>query len=166
MGSSDSAEAGHAGSGTTALLLTTLSGLSTGLGALVILAAGAPSARKLGHLLAFSAGVMVYLSFADLLFSSIEQLGFLTANIAVCCWPFFHLHHKPFFFMSLFCTDNNDDNSSLEDALVFCSLWLLCLNQTCPTLSVAAATTATRRARGARKVVMGKQQQRRSDAHC
>lgn len=97
MGSSDSAEAGHAGSGTTALLLTTLSGLSTGLGALVILAAGAPSARKLGHLLAFSAGVMVYLSFADLLFSSIEQLGFLTANIAVCCWPFFHLHHKPFF---------------------------------------------------------------------
>ena len=76
--------AAHAGSGTTALLLTTLSGLSTGLGAVVVLAAGQPSPRKLGHLLAFSAGVMIYLSFADLLFSSIDQLSFLTANIAVC----------------------------------------------------------------------------------
>ena len=69
--------------GLTALLLTTFSGLSTGLGALVILAAGQPSPAKLGHMLSFSAGVMVYLSFVDLLFGAIEQLGFVTANIAV-----------------------------------------------------------------------------------
>ena len=71
------------GSGATALLLTTFSGLSTGLGAFVILAAGEPSPKKLGHMLSFSAGVMVYLSFSDLLFGSIEELGFVTANVAV-----------------------------------------------------------------------------------
>lgn len=66
-----------------ALILTTLSGVATGIGGLVILWAGEPSFTKLGHMLSFSAGVMIYISFVDLLFKSISSLGFTVANAAV-----------------------------------------------------------------------------------
>lgn len=42
---------------------------------------GQPSNAKLGHMLSFAAGVMVYISFMDLLYESILRLGFFTANI-------------------------------------------------------------------------------------
>jgi len=64
------------------LFLTSFSGLSTGLGAVVIFLFGSPSPKKLGHLLSFSAGVMLFISFMDLLVSSAEEIGFFTANCA------------------------------------------------------------------------------------
>lgn len=65
-----------------AILLTTISGLSTGLGGVIIVALGTPSFVKLGHMLSFSAGVMVYISFVDLLVGAISSVGFLAANVA------------------------------------------------------------------------------------
>jgi len=66
---------------TNAFLIATLSGLSTGLGGLMVLFVGEPSPRKLGHLMSFSAGVMIYISFMYLLPEAIEAIGFLRANI-------------------------------------------------------------------------------------
>ena len=50
----------------------------------MVLFYGTPSAAKLGHLLSFSAGVMIYISFMDLLPEAAEGIGFVKANIAVC----------------------------------------------------------------------------------
>lgn len=52
-------------------------------GGLLVLFYGNPSASKLGHLLSFSAGVMLYISFMDLLPEAAEGIGFVKANIAV-----------------------------------------------------------------------------------
>ena len=65
-----------------ALLLTTLAGLSTALGGLVVVMFGHPSNNKLGHMLSFSAGVMLFISFIDLLPEAIGGVGFGLANIA------------------------------------------------------------------------------------
>eukprot|EP00026_Physarum_polycephalum_P011992 Phypoly_transcript_12247.p1 GENE.Phypoly_transcript_12247~~Phypoly_transcript_12247.p1 ORF type:complete len:252 (+),score=41.46 Phypoly_transcript_12247:61-816(+) len=64
-----------------ALLATLISGLSTGIGGVMILFYGKPSNTKIGHMLSFSSGVMLYISFMDLLYESIIRLGFFTANI-------------------------------------------------------------------------------------
>ena len=57
---------------------------------------GTPSAAKLGHLLSFSAGVMLYISFMDLLPEAAEGIGFVKANIAVRPFssPFPSLHES------------------------------------------------------------------------
>lgn len=47
----------------------------------MILFYGKPSNSKIGHMLSFSSGVMLYISFMDLLYESILKLGFFTANI-------------------------------------------------------------------------------------
>ena len=75
-----------------ALVLTTLSGVATGIGGLAILWSGEPSFIKLGHMLSFSAGVMMYISFVDLLFKSIDSLGFTVANAAVICSLHTHIY--------------------------------------------------------------------------
>ena len=67
---------------TTAFLLTTLAGLSTGIGSAIAYAIRKPKLSYLSVLLGFSAGVMVYISFVELLGSAIEEIGFLDANIA------------------------------------------------------------------------------------
>jgi len=67
-----------------ALLLTTISGLSTGLGGLIVVLYGKPSQKGLGHLLSFSSGVMIFISFMDLLPGAIAEVGYFTAN----CWLF------------------------------------------------------------------------------
>jgi ZIP family zinc transporter len=64
-----------------ALIATLISGLSTGIGGLMILFYGKPSNTKIGHMLSFSSGVMIYISFMDLLYESIIRLGFYTANL-------------------------------------------------------------------------------------
>eukprot|EP01112_Ceratiomyxa_fruticulosa_P009563 TRINITY_DN2502_c0_g3_i1.p1 TRINITY_DN2502_c0_g3~~TRINITY_DN2502_c0_g3_i1.p1 ORF type:complete len:302 (-),score=33.57 TRINITY_DN2502_c0_g3_i1:110-1015(-) len=64
-----------------ALIACGVSGLSTGIGGLFILFYGEPDNRKLGHMLSFSGGVMLYISFMDLLTESIAKLGFMTANL-------------------------------------------------------------------------------------
>lgn len=44
---------------------------------------GAPTFRKLGHMMSFSAGVMIFISFMDLLPESVESIGFINANLYV-----------------------------------------------------------------------------------
>lgn len=64
----------------TALLLTTLAGLSTTIGSLLGLAMKKPSNRFMSFVLGFSAGVMIMVSFIELLKDSIEAIGFLPAH--------------------------------------------------------------------------------------
>lgn len=65
-----------------ALLLTAGAGLSTTIGSLLGLAIKKPGARFMGFTLGFSAGVMILVSFVELLQSSIDVIGFLQANLA------------------------------------------------------------------------------------
>ena len=64
------------------MALTTLAGLSTALGGLIVIYLGSPSFTKLGHMLSFSAGVMLFISFIDLLPEAINSVGFGVSNIA------------------------------------------------------------------------------------
>ena len=64
------------------LLLTFLAGISTGFGSLLSLFIREYKRRYLQFSLGLSAGVMVYVSFAELLASAIETIGFLSANVA------------------------------------------------------------------------------------
>lgn len=63
-----------------ALLLTALAGLSTTFGSLLGLFVRKPGPRFMSVTLGFSAGVMIMVSFIELLHSSIESIGFLSAN--------------------------------------------------------------------------------------
>jgi len=64
-----------------ALLLTTLAGLSTGIGSTIAYFIRKPKYSYLAVLLGFSAGVMLYISFVDLLKIAIDEVGFATANL-------------------------------------------------------------------------------------
>jgi len=63
-----------------ALLLTTLAGLSTTLGSLLGLVVRRPGPRFMSATLGFSAGVMVMISFVELLQGSIDSIGFAYAH--------------------------------------------------------------------------------------
>jgi ZIP family zinc transporter len=65
-----------------AILLTTLAGLSTGIGSTIAFFIRTPKYSYLAVALGFSAGVMVYISFTELLGTAIKDVGFATANIA------------------------------------------------------------------------------------
>jgi len=64
-----------------ALLLTTLAGLSTGIGSAIAYFIRKPKYSYLAVMLGFSTGVMVYISFAELLRTAIERVGFGIANL-------------------------------------------------------------------------------------
>jgi ZIP family zinc transporter len=64
-----------------ALLLTLLAGLSTGIGAIIAYFIRKPKDWQLSLILGFSAGVMVYISFAELLQAAIDKVGFVSANL-------------------------------------------------------------------------------------
>jgi ZIP family zinc transporter len=64
-----------------ALLLTTLAGLSTGIGSAIAYFIRTPKYSHLAVMLGFSAGVMVYISFAELLKTAIDEAGFAMANL-------------------------------------------------------------------------------------
>ena len=64
-----------------AFLLTTLAGLSTGIGSAIAYFIRQPKYSYLAVMLGFSAGVMVYISFAELLKTAIEDVGFGLANL-------------------------------------------------------------------------------------
>lgn len=64
-----------------ALLLSLLAGMSTGVGSLISYFIPRPKPWHLSLLLGFSGGVMLYVSFAELLHHSIVQVGFLRANL-------------------------------------------------------------------------------------
>ena len=64
-----------------ALFLTTGAGLSTTIGSVLGLIFRKPSKRFMGFTLGFSAGVMILVSFVELLQGSIETVGFLSAHM-------------------------------------------------------------------------------------
>ncbi len=66
----------------TAFILTTLAGLSTGIGSLIAFFIPYPKKTHLSLLLGFAAGAMLYLSFAELLADSVESAGFFRGNAA------------------------------------------------------------------------------------
>lgn len=63
------------------LVLATLAGLSTLVGASVMLFVRAPGPRVMAFTLGLSGGVMLYVSFVELLASSVAAIGFLPANL-------------------------------------------------------------------------------------
>jgi zinc transporter, ZIP family len=65
-----------------AFLLTVIAGLSTGIGSTIAFFIRTPKYSYLSFLLGISAGVMIYISFTELLGTAIEDVGFLQANIA------------------------------------------------------------------------------------
>jgi ZIP family zinc transporter len=65
-----------------ALLLSTLAGLSTALGGLLGIFVRKPGPRFMSLTLGFSGGVMILVSFVELLQSSIGSLGFAPAHLA------------------------------------------------------------------------------------
>jgi len=65
-----------------AMLLTAGAGLATTVGSVIGLAVRKPGPRFLGFTLGFSAGVMLLISFVELLQNAIGQIGFLQAHVA------------------------------------------------------------------------------------
>lgn len=65
-----------------AFLFSFIAGVSTGIGSLTIFFIKDLKYRYLSIFMGFSAGVMIYVSFAELLFSSIHDIGFLYGNAA------------------------------------------------------------------------------------
>ena len=65
-----------------AFLLTTLAGLSTGIGSAIAFVIRRPNFTFLAVALGFSAGVMIYISFAELLRTAVDEVGFGVANLA------------------------------------------------------------------------------------
>ena len=70
------------GSVAMALLLSTLAGLSTIIGSFLAIFVRKPGARFMAFTLGFSAGVMILLSFMELLAHGIETVGFVPAYVA------------------------------------------------------------------------------------
>jgi ZIP family zinc transporter len=64
-----------------AMLLTVMAGLSTGIGSTIAFFIRQPKYSYLSFLLGLSTGVMVYISFTELLAVAIADVGFLKANI-------------------------------------------------------------------------------------
>jgi ZIP family zinc transporter len=65
-----------------AMLLTTLAGLSTTIGSVIAIFFKAPGPRFMAFTLGFSSGVMILVSFVELLQGGIESIGFMTAHVA------------------------------------------------------------------------------------
>ena len=65
-----------------ALLLATLAGLCTAIGGAIAIFMCRPQCWHLALILGFSAGVMLYISFAELLPTAAQQVGLVTANAA------------------------------------------------------------------------------------
>jgi ZIP family zinc transporter len=64
-----------------ALLLALLAGLSTGVGSIIAFFVRQPKPQHMSLILGFSGGVMIYVAFAELLHSALENVGFVTANL-------------------------------------------------------------------------------------
>ncbi len=65
-----------------ALLLAALAGFSTWIGSIIAFFMYRPKAWVMSLMLGFSAGVMIYISFAELLKTAIDELGRTPANLA------------------------------------------------------------------------------------
>ncbi|EFJ16604.1 hypothetical protein SELMODRAFT_227629 [Selaginella moellendorffii] len=69
------------GSVPVALALSMVGGASTALGALLVILYPAPNLNRLGLLQGLAAGLMLTLSFLDLMYNAINNLGFARANL-------------------------------------------------------------------------------------
>lgn len=65
-----------------ALVLSTLAGLSTTIGSILGIAVRKPGPRFMTLTLGFSAGVMIHVSFIELLQGGVESVGFMPAHVA------------------------------------------------------------------------------------
>ncbi len=63
-----------------ALILTSIAGLSTTIGSVIAFIAKEPSKKFISFIMGFSAGVMIFISFVELLQEGIKSLGFLLGN--------------------------------------------------------------------------------------
>ena len=75
------AEAEGGGGFGVAFLLTLLSGISTGLGGVVVILIGEPSISRVGLMEAFAAGVMIFLSIVDLAWPAVLEIGTTYASL-------------------------------------------------------------------------------------
>jgi len=67
-----------------AIAFTVLASFSTGIGGIIVaFGANNLSKRRIGHMLSFSTGVMLYLSFVDLFNDAREKLGPINANLGL-----------------------------------------------------------------------------------
>lgn len=64
-----------------ALLLSLLAGLSTGIGSAIAYFMRHPKPQHMSLVLGFSAGVMLYVSFVELLHLALDKIGFFTTNL-------------------------------------------------------------------------------------
>lgn len=62
--------------------MTTVAALSTAIGGAFVACSGKPSFSLLGHMISFAAGVMLYLSFVELLPGAMEEVGEIPAQLA------------------------------------------------------------------------------------
>jgi len=65
-----------------ALLLSSLAGLSTTIGSVLGIAVRKPGPKFMTLTLGFSAGVMIHVSFVELLQGGVESAGFMPAHVA------------------------------------------------------------------------------------
>lgn len=65
-----------------ALVMTLISSVATGIGGLIVALGGSKNERQASYLLNFSFGVMLYISFADILADTSQKIGWLQANLA------------------------------------------------------------------------------------
>lgn len=66
----------------TALILTIFAGLSTGIGSMIAFLIRRPKTTYLSFALGFSAGVMIYISFGELLPNAVDHIGNMMGSIA------------------------------------------------------------------------------------
>eukprot|EP00276_Gloeochaete_wittrockiana_P003785 CAMPEP_0184644552 /NCGR_PEP_ID=MMETSP0308-20130426/1259_1 /TAXON_ID=38269 /ORGANISM="Gloeochaete witrockiana, Strain SAG 46.84" /LENGTH=290 /DNA_ID=CAMNT_0027073151 /DNA_START=84 /DNA_END=956 /DNA_ORIENTATION=+ len=71
------------GKGFHAVILTTVSGLSTAIGGLLVVSIKGIDRKYVAVSLAFAGGVMLYLSFSEMLPEAVEDVGLLPANLAL-----------------------------------------------------------------------------------
>jgi len=98
-----------------ALIATFISGLSTAIGGLFILFYGEPSNTKLGHMLSISSGVMIYISFMDLLTESVIRIGFVAANLCFFAGMLFFAFIITFFPEPEFIEKEGKDSDDEDD---------------------------------------------------
>ena len=63
-----------------ALILTTIAGLSTTIGSVIAFIVKEPRKKFISLIMGFSVGVMILISFVELLQEGIESLGFVLGN--------------------------------------------------------------------------------------
>ncbi|MFX1313387.1 MAG: zinc transporter ZupT [Promethearchaeota archaeon] len=91
-----------------ALLLSTIAGLSTTIGSFVAFFMKKPSPRLISFIMGFSAGVMILISFVELLHESIASIGFLQGLL------FFFLGMIIMFFIDVFVSHQYEFEESIE----------------------------------------------------